>query len=119
MTLGRRAFADEERAKSSIQRLARLGSTDWLEQTVIESPDPDRALHNLERWVGVGEEASKRLDSLSQNPALRFRLSFLIGASQPLADGLAKNPELALILGDPDELSSPVVADNVIAEGTS
>ncbi|MDQ2985859.1 MAG: hypothetical protein M3R13_03950 [Armatimonadota bacterium] len=119
MTLGRRAFADEERAKSSIQRLTRLGPVDWLEPTVIETPDPDRALHNLERWVGVGEEASKRLESLSHNPALRFRLSFLMGASQPLADSLAKNPELALILGDPDELSRTVTADEVIAQGTT
>jgi glutamate-ammonia-ligase adenylyltransferase len=41
----------------------------------------------------------------------------ILGASQPLADGLAKNPELALILGDPGELSRPVVASEVIEEG--
>src|SRR5687767_5323284 len=43
----------------------------------------------------------------------------LLGASQPIADSLAKNPEVALILSDPSELSRPVIASEVIDEGTA
>jgi glutamate-ammonia-ligase adenylyltransferase len=118
MTLGRRVFADEARAQASLARLGRLADVDWLLEPLGGAPDPDRALLALERWIGADAEANGRLSALQENPALAYRLAFVMGASQPIADALAKNAELGLILGDPHELSRPVRADEVIHEGT-
>jgi glutamate-ammonia-ligase adenylyltransferase len=96
-----------------------MGAGSWLTDALMESADSDRALVNVDRWVGVGEEALQRVDALSSNPALAIRLSRICGASQPLADALAKNPELGNILGDPDELSRLVSIEQIIAEGTA
>lgn len=119
MTTGRRVFADEGRAEKAIARLERIGSVEWLEPTLAEVPDPDRALLNIERWIGNDAEAASRLQSLATNRPFRHRLALLMGSSQPISDGLAKNPELGLILGDPDELSKPVTADSIMEEGAA
>lgn len=117
MTLGRRVFADEARAEALLQKLGRLGDTTWIAAAAAETPDPDKALLNLDRWIGSDSDAPSRLAALAENPAFRHRLALVVAASQPIADSLAKSPELALILGDPGELSRPVVAAEVIDEG--
>ena len=117
MTLRRRVFADEARADASLERIGRYGDTEGVAAALIETPDPDKGLLNLERWIGTDADASSRLGALNSNPALCHRLAYILSASQPLADSLAKNPELALILGDPGELTRPVRSSEVIEEG--
>ena len=119
MTVGRRAFADEERARRSLDRLERLGGGDWLIDAVCKSADQDKALINIERWVGNDDEALTRVEALKSNPALALRLSLVCGASQPLADALAKNPELGMILGDPDELTRPITSTQIYEDGST
>src|SRR5688572_3422938 len=119
MTLGRRVFADEARAEALLARLARLGVADGLADAAAETADPDRALLNLDRWIGSDSHAPSRLVALAENPALLHRLAIIVGASQPIADSLAKNPELGLLLGDPSELLPPVETSEVIDEGRS
>lgn len=117
MTLGRRVFVDQERAASAVGRLGRLGSVEWLEPTLAKVPDPDRALLNIERWVGSDAEAASRMQALSTNHPFRHRLAFIMGSSQPIADSIAKNPELGIILGDPDELAKLVTTESTLEEG--
>ena len=117
MTLGRRVFADEARAEALLARLGRLGDVARIVEAVADTADHDRALLGLDRWIGVDSDAGSRLASINANPALLHRLSMIMGASQPIADSLVKNPELAQILGDPSELSRPVSAQEVIDEG--
>jgi glutamate-ammonia-ligase adenylyltransferase len=57
------------------------------------------------------------MEALSTNYPFRHRLAFILGSSQPIADSIAKNPELGMILGDPDELGRPVTTDSTINEG--
>src|SRR5688500_7180689 len=117
MTVGRRVFADEARAEALLARLGRLGDVATIVEAVADTADPDRALLGLDRWIGVDSDAGPRLASVNANPALLHRLAMIMGASQPIADSLVKNPELALILGDPSELSRRVSSQEVIDEG--
>jgi glutamate-ammonia-ligase adenylyltransferase len=117
MTLGRRVFADEARAEALLSRLGRLGEVDRLVEAVAATADPDRALLGLDRWIGAHSDAGPRLVSVNENQALLHRLAMIMGASQPITDTLVKNPELALILGDPSELSRPVNSMAVVEEG--
>lgn len=118
MTVGRRSFVDDAKARSALTRLERLGSVAGVMDAAVASADPDRALMNIDRWVGFDGDAPSRLESLVANPAMLFRLAVVVGASQPLADVLVRNPELGQILGDPDELARPVEAEAVAAEAS-
>lgn len=119
MTSGHRVFTDEDRANGVVNRLARLGQIDWLQPTLADIPDPDRALLNIERWVGSDTQAAARLQTLGSSLPFRHRLAFVLGASQPIADSMIKNPELGMLLGDPDELTRPVTSRSTLDEGAS
>ncbi len=83
----------------------------------LEAPNPDQSISNFERWLMSTTSPALQLDGLLNSPAIARLLTLLLGASQPLADALVQNPELASILSDPHErMRQPAVAE-VIEEG--
>lgn len=77
-------------------------------------PAADTALTNFERWITATSSPGTNLEHLAQHPRLAPLLALLLGASQPLADALIQNPELASLVLDPSELS--VVPDRTAIE---
>lgn len=87
-----------------------------LERDIANSPDALRSLKNLERWL-TGTTQFARIESLIDNPPLRHRLVFLMGASQAVADSLLQNPDLAQLLGDIGEISAAQTAADIERTG--
>lgn len=79
------------------------------------SADPDRAATNLLRWIESAPGVEARVALLSEDPGFTHRLVTILGGSQVVADVMLQNPELALILADPGELSQPI-APELLAE---
>ncbi len=103
------AFRDTEAAERTLQRLQTLTGlelgTDF--QTGFEAaPDPDLALINFERWIKASSHPGTQLSHLLQVPRLLRLLVEILGASQPIANALIQNPELASMVTDPDALSA-------------
>lgn len=90
-----------------MQRLQSLTDVDlhplWT-PAFSECPAPDTALTNFERWITATSSPGTNLEHLAHHPRLAPWLALLLGASQPLADALIQNPELASLVLDPSEL---------------
>ncbi|MCO5297676.1 MAG: hypothetical protein M9921_12540 [Fimbriimonadaceae bacterium] len=103
-----KGFADPERAGKSIERLQALTDLDlgplWT-GAFAECPAPDAALTNFDRWIMASSSPGTTLEHVAQHPRLAPPLALLLGASQPLADALIQNPELASLVLDPSELT--------------
>jgi len=57
------------------------------------------------------------LEQLSNHLAAAKQLAFLLGASQPIADTLIKNPELASLVLEPSEIAKVPAPKTILAEG--
>ncbi|MCH8273981.1 MAG: hypothetical protein IH851_04255 [Armatimonadetes bacterium] len=113
-------FDRPEKAAAVFERLGDCGHEGFWDAVLpklLAAADPDRALASLERWLLAGEAAGARARVLLDSPALRHRLAVIMGASQALADSMIQNPELAMILGDADELNRYTGVDSLVAEG--
>jgi glutamate-ammonia-ligase adenylyltransferase len=110
-------FGDTERSISILARLASHGiDEEAILPALAKSPDPDRALANLERWLSAGTDSKARAVSLLDGISLRYRLCLMLGASQWMADIIIQNPELGLLLGDSEELARPVDKASLMGE---
>jgi glutamate-ammonia-ligase adenylyltransferase len=89
----------------------------YFADAFTDNPDPDLALTNLERWLGATGNPSVYLEQIAGAPALGRQLIMILGASQPLADSLIQNPELASLVFEPGRLSIPPTAEQVLADG--
>jgi [glutamine synthetase] adenylyltransferase / [glutamine synthetase]-adenylyl-L-tyrosine phosphorylase len=69
-----------------------------------DNPDPQLALGNLFRWLSSTANPQIHLQHIFALPKLAGSLLLLLGASQPMADMLIQNPELASLVLDPSEL---------------
>lgn len=71
---------------------------------------------NLERWLRATSNPETQLSLLLEEPLAAGRLATLLGVSQPLADILIQNPELAHLATEPAECHLPT-REAVEAEG--
>src|SRR5688500_14563182 len=95
-------FADRPRAERLLQRFAeRAGDppeatalTEALLEQLSDSPDPEMALLNLERWSGQLPTPSTGLRPLRENPRLLADLLAILSGSQYLSAILIREPWL-------------------------
>lgn len=64
-------------------------------------PAPQKTAVNLERWLRASSNPATHLAELLDAPDLAKRILLILGASQPIADALIQNPELASLLSEP------------------
>ena len=77
-----------------------------------DNPNPELALTNLLRWLTSTGNPQLHAQQVSAIPKLASALLLLLGASQPMADMLIQNPELASLLLDPSELGQIAAESN-------
>ena len=92
------AFQNPRRAEANLAHLSAVGfPQDRLEALVraaLACADPDRAINNIERLVGGGGKSRRAVLAISQQPRVVGSLMTVLGASEFLADILARNPSL-------------------------
>lgn len=95
-------FTNPERARESFQKIAGTDEIDrnkfdevfpLLLDELKESPDPDMAIANFERFSESIISRMAFFSSLKQNPAVTQILLTLFGHSQFLSDAMVRNPE--------------------------
>src|SRR5579862_3622919 len=111
------AFKHPEAAVNTMDRLAALTGISLDAGLFSESPDPDQALLNLERWLNATASPSLYLQQALDDPEVGKLLFRLLGTSQPIADSLVQNPELASIVFDREELTAIPSPTLVIEQG--
>jgi len=74
--------------------------------TASKSPDPDKALDNLERFVRALGSRGTFYEVLLQNPKILELLFTLFGSSQFLSDALMAKPDLFSLITTPGELGT-------------
>ncbi len=97
-------FRDPEMVQRLRERLESIADTSlaWLfEHGFDQCASPDQAAINLERWLGATSSPATYLGLLIGHQA--HLLIAILGASQPVADCLIQNPELASLIFDPIE----------------
>lgn len=98
-------FHDPEAAANALARIEALSGVLLPEEIFAEAASPDQALTNLEGWLRATTSPGLQLQQLLENPDLGRLLILLLGANQPIADSLIRNPELSSIIFDPQELA--------------
>jgi len=102
-------LADPARAKRILLSLAGQGVTDEVVGSLLpslfealrESPDPDRALNNFERWTHAVTNRYTHFQYLLGHP-MALKIFFNVcGVSQFFSDILIRNPEYFEILANP------------------
>lgn len=94
------AFLHPEAAQRALDRITALAGFAVPEEFFAEAASPDQALQNLETWLRATTSPAIQLQQLADDPELGSVLVGLLGASQPIADSLIQNPELASLLFD-------------------
>ncbi|RYG27128.1 hypothetical protein EON82_00575 [bacterium] len=113
-------FRDSEAAARAIERLSASAGVDLaplLNEVLARNPLPDLALTNLERWANATGSPSLHLSQLVDLAGRVPMLLSLLGASQPLADALIQNPELASLVLEPGGIGKPLTVERLLAEG--
>ncbi len=106
-----------QRSFESFETLLGLPLPEEFVRSFNESPEPDLALRNTERWLASTTNPNLHLTQLVSHPNLSKWLVMILGSSQPLADCLIQNPELASVVLDPVELARKPTAELVLTEG--
>src|SRR5690348_13321596 len=94
------AFLNPEAAANALERISHLTGTPLPQDLFINVASPDQALQNLETWLRATTNPGLQLQQLLDDPELGCLLVGLLGASQPIADSLIQNPELASLVFD-------------------
>lgn len=114
------AFRDPEAVERARGRLE--GATgvfidpNW-ESMFSHAANPDQAAVNFERWLLATGSPSTYLSMVVGAPRLGQLLGTILGGSQPLADSLIQNPELASIIFDPSERARQPSLEGLLQEG--
>jgi glutamate-ammonia-ligase adenylyltransferase len=111
---------NEELAAKLRQSLSAMVGFDvsaLLDAALVDSPNPDLSLVNLERWLSATASPAMQLEQLAATPVVARLLVMLLGAAQPIANSLIQNPELAALISDPAELSREPTVEGILAEG--
>lgn len=98
-------FQQPETAATALERLSMLTEIDLPVDYFEGIASPDQALQNLETWIRATSSPGLNLQQLLDDPELGRLLVLLLGASQPIADSLIQNPELASLIFDRSELA--------------
>jgi [glutamine synthetase] adenylyltransferase / [glutamine synthetase]-adenylyl-L-tyrosine phosphorylase len=104
-------------ARKRLEEGTGLDLAPLFDACVAYSPDLQRTLSNLERWIGATSNPHIYLEHLLGNLELGRLLFMLLGSSQPVADSLVQNPELANIILDANELRRDLHRESVVSEG--
>lgn len=99
--LGSLVFRDPEAALRAKDRLEAISHTDLsplFERGFLATADPQLALNNLERWLLSTANPSTYLELLLADEGRAGMLLTLLGSSQPIANSLIQNPELASLV---------------------
>jgi glutamate-ammonia-ligase adenylyltransferase len=111
------AFKQPEAATVALQRLSALTGANLPLQFFDGVAAPDQALQNLETWLRATSSPGLQLQQLLDDPDLGGLLILLLGASQPIADSLIQNPELASLIFDRSELAVMPTREAVEEQG--
>ncbi|HWP31528.1 MAG TPA: hypothetical protein VNK96_07390 [Fimbriimonadales bacterium] len=113
-------FHDKEWATGVIERLGGFQVPNFWQRvlsSLAQTPNPDRALANLERWLFSAGNSYVRASLLVEDPGFRHRFLMILGSGQGLADSLIQNPEMSTSLADYAEISSPPNSKSLIKRG--
>jgi len=117
-------FADLAKADHNLQRLVPQSGMRQLFANIAEtlllaisqSPDPDAALNNLERFTNATFDRRILYTFLRDIPVLIDVLVTICGSSQYLSDTLIRNPEYFEWLMEPDIMNQPKDRDMMYRE---
>ncbi len=120
----RYSFEDAEKADKNLQVIAKDPYIRKLLSEIIEplfnmfkdSPDPDMALNNLERFCSAVFDLRILISQLKANPKVPFLLVNLFSTSQFLSDILIRNPEYLWWLIEERAVDTSKNRDNLIKE---
>jgi len=113
-------FRNQEAASRAQERIEELTGTSldpFFDYAFVGNAAPDLALTNLERWLRATSNPALQMEQIAGIPQVGRLLVQLFGASQPIADTLIQNPELASLVLDPGEVRRPVKNSTIKAEG--
>jgi len=113
-------FQQPEAALRAIERLEALTGmeiTPFVEKAFVANVDADMALTNLERWLRSTGNPTPYIEQMIGLPELGKLLISMLGASQPIANTLIQNPELATLVLDPQELRRVPTKAEILTEG--
>ena len=105
-----------ERVRERLEALAGQPLEEFLTHGLAENPSPDQALTNLERWLNATGNPALYMQQIVGLPVGHLLL-FLMGASQPIADSLIQNPELASLVLEPGTSRLIPTCEGVLLEG--
>ncbi len=111
------SFNNWEAAANAMDRLAALAGMPVPAALFDEIPGPDQALLNFERWLNATTAPALHLQEVLDDPELGQLLMLLLGSSQPIADSLIQNPELASLVLDRSELDVVPTLESVARQG--
>ena len=114
--LARLGFTNSERAESLLAGPAFDGLRDnpTILEAFSQSADPDQALLSLERVLIAADDQGVRgqlVAALEADGDFQTQLALVLGASEALAEFLARHPEQFLILVDHDLMDTPPTAE--------
>ncbi|MGV3615882.1 MAG: hypothetical protein ACO1SV_11155 [Fimbriimonas sp.] len=115
--IGFRDAGAAERARERLETLTGLDLERFFEGSFTDVADPDVALANLERWLKTTGSPGLHMEQIQGLPALGRRLITILGASQPIADCLIQNPELASLVLEPGQLRKVPTPQAIVEEG--
>ena len=113
-------FRDPEAAARAFARLSEAAGRDLdatLRHALARNAAPDLALTNLERWAKATGSPALHLGGLADVPVRAPLFLGILGASQPLADALVQNPELASLVLEPGGVGAPPTVEGLLDEG--
>ncbi len=113
-------FRNPEAATRAFERIEELTGSSierFVGQAFTGNAAPDIALTNLERWLRATSNPGLYMDQIAGLPPVGRLLIHLFGASQPIADSLIQNPELASVVLDTSELLRAISTESLLTEG--
>src|SRR5262249_29996933 len=69
------------------------------------------------RWLRASTNPATQMSLLMQTPRLARLVALILGSSQPLADALIQNPEMAGLITDPQQLAIEPTRETIVEEG--
>ena len=105
------------RARERIEQLTGADLTDFFSYAFEGNAAPDLSLTNLERWLRATSNPHLHMEQIVGLPPMGRLLVTLFGASQPIADTLIMNPELATLVLDAGQLRRTIKMETILAEG--
>lgn len=115
-------FQNPEGAILARERLEDLTGLDlgrFIEWAFEDNVAPDTALTNLERWIRATSNPRLYVEQIVGLPKVGRLLVTMFGASQPLANSLIQNPELASLVIEGAEFRRIPTTEKIKLEGLS